>query len=82
MSEPAIDDATSPPAPKPIDVLELRAWARAYLRSIGEFDGIPEAVDPLQAFAVASGLVDEIGQDAVQKILADVFALFRGEGEP
>jgi hypothetical protein len=30
-------------------------------------------VDPLQAYAVESGLVAMIGQDAVQRILADAF---------
>jgi hypothetical protein len=33
-----------------------------------------EAVDGLQADAVASGLVDEIGQDAVQAMMSSAFA--------
>jgi hypothetical protein len=57
----------------PIDVLELRAWARALLLAEGEIASVAEAVDPLQAFAVASGLVAEIGADAVQRIIAQEF---------
>jgi hypothetical protein len=64
-------------APAPLDVLELRAWARALLLAEGEIESVAEAVDPLQAFAVASGLVAEIGADAVQKILRDAFAPYR-----
>jgi hypothetical protein len=65
--------------PAPIDVLELRAWARAYLWAEDEIENIPDAVDPLQTFAVESGLVAEIGQNAVQKILADAFGPYRCE---
>jgi hypothetical protein len=42
----------------------------------GEFD-LHEAVDKLQADAERTGLVAEIGQDAVQKIMADAFAITR-----
>jgi hypothetical protein len=59
-------------APSPLDVLELRAWARAYLYSIGELT-LHQAVDVLQRDAQRDGLVDELGQDAVQQILADAF---------
>ena len=58
----------------PLDVLELRAWARAYLCSIGELE-LHEAVDVLQHDAQRDGL----DQDAVQKILATAFAR---EGTP
>jgi hypothetical protein len=37
-----------------------------------------ESVDALQVAAVVSGLVDEIGQDAVQLILAEAFARAHG----
>jgi hypothetical protein len=60
-------------APAPIDVLALRAWARALLLAEGEIESVPEAVDPLQAFAVASGLVAQIGADAVQRIITQEF---------
>jgi len=57
-------------------VLELRAEVRAYLWAIGEIDTVLAAVDPLQEFAVKSGLVRHLGQDQIQKILADIFARF------
>jgi hypothetical protein len=69
LSAPAIEHTT---APTPLDVLELRSWARAYLFAAGEYE-LAAAVDPLQAFAVASGLVAEIGADAVQQIIAEQF---------
>jgi hypothetical protein len=63
--------------PAPIDILELRAWARALLWAEGEIESVSEAIDPLQAFADASGLVSEIGQDAVQKVLSNALAPYR-----
>jgi hypothetical protein len=60
-------------APSPLCVLIARAEARTLLYAAGEFD-LPDAVDPLQSFAVESGLVDEIGQDAVQAILTAAFS--------
>jgi len=59
--------------PAPINVLTLRAWARALLLAEGEIESVPAAVDPLQAFAVASGLVAELGADQVQRIIAQEF---------
>jgi hypothetical protein len=53
-------------------VLEARAQARAHLYAAGELN-LHEAIDKLQADAVATGLVDAIGQDAVQAILAAAF---------
>jgi hypothetical protein len=70
------------PAIKKIDPLECfaaRADARAYLWSIGEFD-LPEAVDALQAAAVRDGLINRIGQDGVQAMLADAFRPYREAG--
>jgi hypothetical protein len=57
----------------PREVFQLRCWARAYLYAAGELE-LPEAVDALQAAAEAYGLVDELGQDAVQAIIASAFA--------
>jgi hypothetical protein len=54
------------------DKFRARCEARAILYAAGELN-LHEAVDALQADAVASGLVDEIGQDAVQQIMADSF---------
>jgi hypothetical protein len=59
-----------------LDCFIERADARAYLWSIGELTR-HEAVDVLQHDAERDGLVDELGQDGVQKILADAFAAFR-----
>jgi hypothetical protein len=58
-------------------VFELRAWARARLWAAGELD-LHDAVDELQAGAERDGLIDRIGQDAVQAIMATAFAPFRG----
>jgi hypothetical protein len=55
-----------------MDVFTARAEARAALFATGELD-MHEAVDALQAAAVASGLVASIGQDAVQAIMAVAF---------
>jgi hypothetical protein len=57
-------------------VFETRCEGRAILCALGEFD-LHEAVDLLQADAVATGLVNEIGQDAVQAIMADAFGRIR-----
>jgi hypothetical protein len=66
-----------PPARvSPLDVLRLRGWARAYLWAVGELD-LHEAVDVLWAAAERDGLVEQLGGDAVQNILADAFAEVR-----
>jgi hypothetical protein len=72
--------AVAPIAEKRVDPLEAyieRARARALLWAESEIDTIPAAVDPLQEFAERCGLVAEIGQDAVQKILGLAFAPYR-----
>jgi hypothetical protein len=51
-------------------VFKIRAETRAKLYQSGELSLI-EAVDDLQAVADFEGLVEQIGQDAVQTILAD-----------
>jgi hypothetical protein len=55
--------------PSRLEIFWLRAWAQAYLARIGELD-FYEAID---IDAVTTGLVAEIGQDAVQTILAQAF---------
>ena len=55
-----------------VDVFRLRAWARAHLYREGELDLI-EAVDELQAAAERDGLVRDLGQDAVQRMIAEAF---------
>jgi len=60
-------------APAPLEVLELRAWARALLLAEGEIASVADAVDPLQKFAEQAG----IDADRAQQILADAFAPYR-----
>jgi hypothetical protein len=57
----------------PVAVFIARAEAKAMLFATGDLDLI-EAVDALQAAAVASGLVAELGQDAVQAIMGAAFS--------
>jgi hypothetical protein len=59
-------------APSPVDCFRARCEARAWLVEAGELH-LHEAVDGLQADAVAGGLVEAIGQDAVQAIMAAAF---------
>lgn len=61
--------APRPTHPTRLEVFELRCQARAMLVRYGALDFL-DAVDILQEGAVFSGLVQEIGQDAVQRILA------------
>ena len=61
----------------PLTVFKARAEARAYLWSACEFD-LHEAVDELQAAAERDGLIEAIGQDAVQAIMHDAFQRVRG----
>ena len=63
-----------------VDVFIERAEVRAYLWSIGELT-LHEAVDVLQADAERDGLIEQIGQDQIQKILGECFASYR-YGEP
>jgi hypothetical protein len=58
------------------DVLIARTEARALLWQAGELD-LHTAVDDLQVAAQASRLVAEIGQDAVQAIIAQAFEAVR-----
>lgn len=65
----ALDDA--------IWVLETRALIRAHLEYDYQFEHLADAVDPLQEFAEASGLVAALGQDEVQRLIAAPFERFR-----
>jgi hypothetical protein len=62
----------------PVAVFRARASARAHLWANCYYT-LHEAVDVLQAAAVATGLVDQLGQDEVQRILAEAFAPYRVE---
>jgi hypothetical protein len=57
-------------------VFKARCEARALLYYAAELT-LHEAVDKLQHAAKNNGLVRKIGQDAVQKIMADAFAVIR-----
>jgi hypothetical protein len=72
----ALHPRTIAAALDPIEVFRARAEARALLWHCGAL-ALPEAVDKLQADAVRDGLVDEIGQDEVQVIMADAFHRYR-----
>jgi len=61
---------------EPLTVFKGRAQARAILWQCGEVD-LHKAVDELQAAAEASGLIAEVGQDAVQAIIAMAFGPVR-----
>jgi len=62
-----------------IESFKERACARAYLWNVGELD-LQEAVDALQEIAKRSGLIDCIGQDAIQSIIAEAFRPFWDDG--
>jgi hypothetical protein len=70
----------SPPVAEvdPLKALIARAEARAMLWAAGELD-LHDAVDELWAAAVRDGLVDQLGADAVQRLLADAFAPVRDD---
>ena len=59
-----------------LDAFTERAWARAYLWFAGEYS-LQEAVDRLQHDAKRDGLIERIGQDRVQAILADAFRSYK-----
>ena len=59
--------------PAPLAVFVARCEAQAILAAHGQVE-LADAVDTLQEAAVRAGLVDELGHDAVQHILADAFA--------
>lgn len=61
-----------------LEVLRELAAARAQLFAVGEYS-LQEAVDFLQAWAMRNGLVRQIGQDAVQKIIAGAFQEVRDD---
>ena len=65
----------------PLTVFKARAEARALLWKCCEID-LHEAVDILQNAAERAGLIDQIGQDRVQQIIADAFHRFRAHEVP
>jgi hypothetical protein len=61
--------------PSRLEVFAERCKARALLWQAGEID-LHTAVDELQAAAVRYGLVAKLGQDEVQRLMADAFSAF------
>jgi hypothetical protein len=59
-------------APTALDMFWACCEARAHLYAVGELD-LDDAVEVLQERAVRHGLVAEIGEDAVQLIIAEAF---------
>jgi hypothetical protein len=62
--------------PDPVAVFNARCEARAMLVNLNMID-LHEAVDELQAAAERDGLIERLGQDAVQAILAAAFEAMR-----
>jgi hypothetical protein len=58
--------------PSAVEVFAARCEARALLYRVGALE-LHESVDILQYTAIRTGLVDELGQDRVQKILSEAF---------
>jgi hypothetical protein len=67
----AIDTRASP-----IEVFRERAEARAMLVANGLLD-LQTAVDEMQETAAAKGLLEQHGQDQIQRILGRAFARWR-----
>jgi hypothetical protein len=57
-----------------IEVFSALCWARGHLWREGHLgEDIQRAVDPLSRWAVDHGLVKRIGQDDVQRLIAEAF---------
>ena len=63
--------------PDVVEMFTARAQARAHLWCEGEFPDLHSALDPLQAAAERTGVIDRIGMDATQAILSRAFAAVR-----
>jgi len=59
----------------PFLVLQARAEARALLFAAAEYADLEEAIAPLRAYAVDSGVVEEVGADAVWSLINTAFGL-------
>ena len=58
----------------PFRILQARAEARALLYAANEFD-LDEALAPLRAYAIESGIVDEIGAEEALNLIHRPFGL-------
>jgi hypothetical protein len=70
---PAPPNVGDAPPPDNIRIFTELCWARAHLWAEGTWTWIGDAVDPLQAWAQQHGLAAQIGQDEVQRIVAEAF---------
>src|SRR5262245_7551058 len=72
--------ARSKPAARPsaLEIFIARAEARAILWAAGDLS-LHDAVDELQAAAIRSGLVAQLGQDEVQRLMTEAFAAVRDD---
>jgi hypothetical protein len=59
--------------PSPLEVLKERAWAVAKLLENHMLADKATAIDGLWRYAEGAGLVADLGVDAVQAVLAEVF---------
>jgi hypothetical protein len=62
----------------PVEAFTALCQARAMLFARGELE-LHEAVDALQAAAVRAGLVEQLGQDEVQRLMAEAFGRVRDQ---
>ncbi len=81
MSGPATSTTTVLTPLIALEILRARCEAKAHLFSIGEYD-LHDAVDDLQHHAEWHGLVRLVGQDRVQRVIAEAFKPVRAGEEP
>jgi hypothetical protein len=62
---PLADDRT-------VEYFKALCWARGHLWREGYLEGT-DAIDVLQRWAVDSGLIAQIGQDEVQRLMSEAF---------
>jgi len=67
-------------APSPFLVLQARAEARALLYRNHELE-LEEAIAPLSAYALSSGIVDQIGAAAAMAIIQKAFEVTKQDSE-
>ena len=56
-----------------VEYFKALCWARGHLWREGHIPEGTDAIDVLQQWAVDNGLVDELGQDEVQRLIAEAF---------
>ncbi len=74
---PSTSTATAVLPFRALEMFRSRCEARAHLYAAGEIPDLHDAIDVLQEHAVKHGLVRQIGQDAVQTVMAEAFQQVR-----